>query len=91
MRREEPKTGMVPSKSPFIHPLKYMIGKLNAFVAYLKNQPAVHPTTHDIIKIFRETGEISMRKGQSLKNFVGYPWSSGPQTTLHHSLACFCH
>ncbi len=38
------------------------------------------------IKRFRETGEISVRKGQGRRPFVGCTWSSGPQTTLHHSL-----
>ncbi len=44
-------------------------------------------TVHNIIKRFRETGEISVRKGQGPKTFVGCPWSSGPQMTLHHSSA----
>ncbi len=48
-------------------------------------------TVHNIIKRFRETGEISMSKGQGQMTFVGCPWSSGAQTTLHHSWAWFCH
>ncbi len=44
-------------------------------------------TVHNIIKRFRETGEISVRKGTRPKTFVGCPWSSDPQTTLHHSSA----
>ncbi len=46
-------------------------------------------TVHNIIKRFRATGEISVRKGhgRSPKTFVGWLWSSGRQTTLHHSSA----
>ncbi len=42
-------------------------------------------TVHNIIKSFRETGEISVPKGGRPKTFVGCLWSSGPKTTLHHS------
>ncbi len=65
-------------------------------VEYFKNNVPQHQiakalqisssTVHNIIKRFRETGEISVRKGQGW-----CPWSSGPQTTLHHSSAWFCH
>ncbi len=56
-----------------------------------KALPISSYTVHNIIKRFRETGEISLRKGQGPKTFVGCLWSSGPQTTLQHSLAWFCH
>ncbi len=39
-------------------------------------------TVHNIIKRFRETGEISVRKGQGRRPFAGCLWS-----TLHLSLA----
>ncbi len=42
-------------------------------------------TVHNI-KRFRETGDICA-EGTRLNTFVGCPWSSGPQTALHHSLA----
>ncbi len=42
-------------------------------------------TVYNIIKRFRETGEISVRRGTRPKTFVGCPWSSGPQMTLRHS------
>ncbi len=44
-------------------------------------------TVHYIFKRFRETGEISLCKGQGRKTFFGCPWSSGP----HHSSSWFCH
>ncbi len=36
------------------------------------------------IKRFRETGEISVRKGQGRRPLLDARGSSGPQTTLHH-------
>ncbi len=35
-------------------------------------------TVHNIIQRFRESGTISVRKGQGRKNHTGCPWSSGP-------------
>ncbi len=47
-------------------------------------------TVHNIIKRFRETGEISVHKGQGWRPLLdAHAWSSGPQTTLHHSSAWF--
>ncbi len=42
-------------------------------------------TVHNIIKRFRESREIYVHKGQGRRPCC--PWSSGPQTTLHHSSA----
>ncbi len=44
-------------------------------------------TVHNIIKRFRETGEISMRKGQIRRLLL----DSRGQMALHHSSAWFCH
>ncbi len=42
-------------------------------------------SVHNIIKRFRETGEISVRKGQGRRPLLDV--REGPQTTLHHSSA----
>ncbi len=42
-------------------------------------------TVHNIIKRFRETGEISVRKGQGRRPLLDARGLSGPQMTLHHS------
>ncbi len=41
-------------------------------------------TVHNIIKTFRETGEISVHKGQGRRPLLD---ARGLQTTLHHSSA----
>ncbi len=44
-------------------------------------------TVHNIIKRLRETGEISVCKGQGRRHLLDARGLWGPQTTLHHSSA----
>ncbi len=47
-------------------------------------------TVHNIIQRFRESGTISVRKGQGPENHTGCRWSSALFTALHHIQECYC-
>ncbi len=57
---------------------------------FLKVLEISSSTVHNIIKRFRETGDISLRKGQGQSLFFGCPWSPGRRrhciTHRHYSV-----